>query len=56
MKPRVGYAAVFAPAEEAVDGPPVFRVVAVVEDVEGLDDASEFGQRPAQAGRVRSAL
>lgn len=48
--------AALASAEEPVDGPPVDGVVAVVEDVEGFDQASEFGQCPAQAGRVRSPL
>src|ERR1039458_9532371 len=48
--------AALAAAEDSVSGPAVDRVVAVVQDVEGLDHASQFDKRPAQGRLVRPPL
>ena len=48
--------AAFAPVEDAVDVSPVNRVVAVGEDVQGLDDPAEFDEGSGEAGGVGSSL
>ncbi len=48
--------AAFAAVQDALDILAVGGVVAVVQDVQGLDDPSEFDERPGESGRVRSAL
>src|ERR1700737_230316 len=45
-----------APLELVVDGSAVRGIVAVVQDMEGLDHPPQLCQGPGQAGRVRSPL
>src|SRR6266699_1715860 len=46
----------FAAVEQVSNGAAVLRIAAVLQNVQGLNDAAEFGQGSGQAGGVRAAL